>query len=581
MKLVHKFTLCLISLILFSSLTGYFAIIQSKKIIHDAFINNSEILALEMLNGLERELAIMIRAFNSYSYDELIQQDLITSNREFDKLGDAQAYINNQDEEWPSTTGEKITPFIHDILNSDLSKKLKQKLAFYEQSYGYKVIGEFFITNKYGANIAQTGITSDYRQDDEDWWQIAKRDDLYIGEIDLDKSADMQSVSIGIRIEDEDYNFLGVMKVILNIEYVTQFIKEMDPPGIHKQHNTMAYKIITKEGNLIYSSTGNHKLLEHIHDILPQEHLEPEDDHNAISSMILTREEKGRELFVVHAHSKGNSTISSLGWILLVEQDSEELFAPAIELRNQILAVTLSVSLISLIIGFIISGSLTKRIQKFKNIIVTLGRGELNVNIDTGSKDELGELAFSFKQMAEELRNTTVNRDELVEEIERRKLAEASTHDNEERFRSVAENASDAIIYISDHGEVIFWNHSAENIFGYSAEEVVGKSVNCIIPERFHQAHNEGMLRVLKNGKSKLAGKSVELTATRKNGDEFPIELSISSWNIGKDVYFTGIIRDISERKHSESVINEQVGRLSALRSIDRAIIGSLDLNSH
>jgi methyl-accepting chemotaxis protein len=391
MKLVHKFTLCLISLILFSSLTGYFAIIQSKKIIHDAFINNSEILALEMLNGLERELAIMIRAFNSYSYDELIQQDLITSNREFDKLGDAQAYINNQDEEWPSTTGEKITPFIHDILNSDLSKKLKQKLAFYEQSYGYKVIGEFFITNKYGANIAQTGITSDYRQDDEDWWQIAKRDDLYIGEIDLDKSADMQSVSIGIRIEDEDYNFLGVMKVILNIEYVTQFIKEMDPPGIHKQHNTMAYKIITKEGNLIYSSTGNHKLLEHIHDILPQEHLEPEDDHNAISSMILTREEKGRELFVVHAHSKGNSTISSLGWILLVEQDSEELFAPAIELRNQILAVTLSVSLISLIIGFIISGSLTKRIQKFKNIIVTLGRGELNVNIDTGSKDELGD----------------------------------------------------------------------------------------------------------------------------------------------------------------------------------------------
>ena len=119
----------------------------------------------------------------------------------------------------------------------------------------------------------------------------------------------------------------------------------------------------------------------------------------------------------------------------------------------------------------------------------------------------------------------------------------------------------------------------AEIIFGYSAEEVVGRSINLIIPERYHQAHSEGMLQVLKNGKSKLAGKSVELIANRKDGTEFSVELSISSWKIGKDVYFTGIIRDITERKHTEEVINEQVGRLNALRSIDRAIIGSLDLN--
>ncbi len=578
MKLVHKFTLGILLIVFLYSLTGYFAIMQSKKILHSAFIDSSEILALELLNGLERELSNMIREFHGYGYDVLLQQTIIDSNRELDKLGNAQAYINNRDKEWTSADRNKMPPFMHDILNNNLSRELKEKLKFYERSYGYKVIGEFFVTNKYGANVGQTGITSDYRQDDEEWWQNAKKDEIHIGEIEFDESADMQSIAFGIRIEDEEYNFLGVMKAVLNINYISRFIKEIDPPGIHKKHHTMEYKIVTHEGNLIYSSTGDYKFLEHIPDILPTEHLLPEDDNNIVSSMILTRQKKGHETFVVHSHSKGNSTIHSLGWVLVVEQDAEELFAPATELRNQILLVSLIVTIISLIIGLIISRSVTNKIQKLKDTVAKLGGGELDSTIETNSKDEMDELTISFQQMAENLKTTTVNRDKLLEEIERRKLAEASTHDNEERFRSVAENASDAIIYISEHGEIIFWNQMAENIFGYSAEEVVGGPVSHIIPERYHQAHTEGMLRALKSGKSKLAGKSVELTATRKDGDEFPIELSISSWNIGKDVYFTGIIRDIAERKHAEDVINEQVGRLSALRSIDRAIIGSLDL---
>ncbi len=579
MKLFHKFTLGFILIVLISSLTGYFSIMQSKKILNAAFTNNAEILALEMMNGLDREFKKIIFGFDGYANNVLVQKNIISSNREFDKLGNIQTYINNRDKEWISSNREKIPPFIQDISNNDLSGELKEKLEFYEHSYGYKVIGELFITNKYGANIAQTGITSDYRQDDEDWWQLTKNDDLYIGNIKYDKSTDMQSISFGIRIEDKNYNFLGVMKVVMNLDYIYRFFEEMDPPGAHKQHNKMAYRIITDDGKSIYSSKGDYKFLEYIPDILPKDHLMSEGDHNLVSTMMFSRQEKEHDILVIHVHAKGDTVIKRLKWILIIEEDAEELFAPALKLKNQILTVTLIVSIISILMGFIISGSITKKIRKLKNIIARLGRGDLDVDVDIESRDELGELARTFKHMAEDLKTTTVNRDELVEEIERRKLAETATYDNEERFRSVAENASDAIIYINEYGEIIFWNHASENIFGYPAEEVVGQSINLLIPERFHQAHSEGMLRVIKYGKSKLAGKSVELTATRKDGTEFPIELSISSWKIGKDVYFTGIIRNISERKHSEDVIKEQVGRLSALRSIDKAIIGSLDLS--
>ena len=579
MKLVHKFTFGLLLIVLVCSLTGFFAIRQGKKILYSAFIDNSEALVFEKLHSVERELSNLIQEFHAFEDNVQLQKSLIASNKEFDKLGNVQAYINKRDKEWSSADREKLPSFINDTLNNDLSKEINKRLDFYKLSHGDNVIGEFFVTNAYGANISQSGITSDYRQDDEEWWQISKRDNLHIGTVAYDESANMFAIPIGLSIEDEDYNFIGVMKIVFNIEYATRYMDRKELPGIHKHHKTMQFTMLTREGNVIYSSSNKYDIFETVTYLLPERHLSPEPDHHVLSSEILTKEVNGREIIIIHAHSKGNSILEKLGWVLVIEHDEDEIFAPVSELTDQIIIITMIVSMLSLLIGLFISRSLHKRIRSFQNIITKLGKGDMNVSLDTESKDELGELAISFKTMANSLKTTTVNRDELVEEIERRKLAEASTHDNEERFRSVAENASDAIIYISEIGEIIFWNNSAENIFGYSAEEVVGHSVTCIIPEKFQKAHTDGMLRVIKHGKSKLAGKSVQLNAIRKDGTEFPIELSISSWTIGKDAYFTGIIRDISERKHAEDVINEQVGRLSALRSIDRAIIGSLDLN--
>ena len=83
---------------------------------------------------------------------------------------------------------------MNDILNNDLSREFREKLELYEKSNVYKTIGELFITNAYGANVAQSGITSDYRQDDEDWCQFAKKNELYINKIEFDESADMQSI---------------------------------------------------------------------------------------------------------------------------------------------------------------------------------------------------------------------------------------------------------------------------------------------------------------------------------------------------------------------------------------------------
>lgn len=123
---------------------------------------------------------------------------------------------------------------------------------------------------------------------------------------------------------------------------------------------------------------------------------------------------------------------------------------------------------------------------------------------------------------------------------------------SEERFHSVAHTASDAIISITDQGRIIFWNKAAESIFGYTHEEADGKSLALIMPERFRQNHRKGINRFIRTNERHIIGNTVEMIGMRKDGSEFPIELSLSSWTFDGEIFFTGIIRDITERKHAE-----------------------------
>jgi len=128
---------------------------------------------------------------------------------------------------------------------------------------------------------------------------------------------------------------------------------------------------------------------------------------------------------------------------------------------------------------------------------------------------------------------------------------EALEH-SEQRLRSVVETASDAIICIDSGGHIIFWNQGAECILGYSADEARGRPITFIMPERFREAHQKALNRLISTDKSKIIGRTVEIFGLRKDGCEFPLELSLATWNIRGEIFFTGIIRDITERKKME-----------------------------
>ena len=146
--------------------------------------------------------------------------------------------------------------------------------------------------------------------------------------------------------------------------------------------------------------------------------------------------------------------------------------------------------------------------------------------------------------------------------------------DAAETLRAIIETAGDAIVTANADGKIMSWNPAAERIFGYSQAEVVGKPLTLIIPKRFHAPHHEGIARVVATGKTKIVGSTAEVVALRKDGSEFPVELTLGPWVTDDARFFSGILRDVSEKADLISAFGHSEARLKAIvESANDAII--------
>lgn len=136
---------------------------------------------------------------------------------------------------------------------------------------------------------------------------------------------------------------------------------------------------------------------------------------------------------------------------------------------------------------------------------------------------------------------------------------------SEEKFRSVVESARDAIILSDINGTIIEWNQSAQTIFGYEKEEVLGRPLSILMPARYRNAHQRGLARAKSEGTFPHSGKTVELHGLKKNGEEFPIEISFSVWKINKESFYSGVVRDITERKQLEDQLRDSQESFEAI----------------
>jgi PAS domain S-box-containing protein len=140
----------------------------------------------------------------------------------------------------------------------------------------------------------------------------------------------------------------------------------------------------------------------------------------------------------------------------------------------------------------------------------------------------------------------------VFRDITERRRAEQKRADDAARIESVVNHVIDGIITIDEDGTVEAFNPAAETLFGYKAEEVIGHNVKLLMPEPFYGEHDGYLANYRRTGQAKIIGIGREVKGRRKDGGTFPMDLAVSEFWLGKRRYFSGIVRDITERKRTE-----------------------------
>ncbi|MDD5327335.1 MAG: ATP-binding protein [Phycisphaerae bacterium] len=412
MKIGQKMILTFGGIALLFGAAGYISIHASQSALQESIGESSLFLVAGILDTIDRTIYSRVEEFQAYTTSLELKKFIKESNEEFEKISDPLSYIVSTDRQWTSVPKETVTDFMLELMSNEPAKELKQRLNFYEEKYGYNVLGEVFITNKYGVNIAQTGKTTDYYQADEDWWQIVRAKGLCVTDIEYDESSDTYSTNIGVRIDDEDGNFLGTIKAVLNIENVIEILQKAKEASPYK---TAQFKLFDRNGKVIFADTEKYKQFNYIIE------KKINDNIKGGKGYLLKEgeENEGEELFV-YASSRGYRDYHALDWTLAIEYSTKEIFAPVAELKNIMLVVPVVIA-VALLIGLYVSLNISKPVEKLRDAAVEISKGKLDITIDIDSNNEIGELAGAFNKMSKHLKAMV---DNLNQEIVERKKAE-------------------------------------------------------------------------------------------------------------------------------------------------------------
>ena len=179
-------------------------------------------LLIENLQVLQAEINMKIEQLRDITNLPQIQSILIETNTYFANSNYPEEIIRQIDERWQSSDPTVPDSIAFNMIHNPSADILRSIMDVDQKSESQFKYAEIFITNQYGANVAQSHKTSDFRQDDEMWWQKTEQNGIFLSEGGYDESAGVYASDIAIKILDEDGNFIGILKAVVNIESITE-----------------------------------------------------------------------------------------------------------------------------------------------------------------------------------------------------------------------------------------------------------------------------------------------------------------------------------------------------------------------
>ena len=553
MKIDSKINLGLTAVYIWMIIIGVLAVFYIENEMKNYIGSNLVALAVETADKMDRDIYSLMTSIRGTVYTSLVTLNGIKeSNDKMSAIGSEaaiQKYIDEKDKEWISAGKNEITPFMKEIIDNEASGILRRFEGYFEKMRGFNVFGEIFVTNSYGVNAAETGKTSDYRQDDEEWWQVAKKEGIYISDIEYDASSNMHSIAMGAAVKDENSKFLGVLKAVMNL---TEAFSIIDGVKDDMRYNSGVIELVDKKGYRWYG-VGTSKYLTRgmsggsTADIVA----------TGKSGFIVERDnDTGRLMLRAFGYSPGFRDYKGLGGAVIIDVDVAEVFSPVAELtRNMIILLIVSLVVI-FFIGRLIALTISKPLHRLHKGIEVVSGGNLDYRVGTVASDEVGQLSRAFDYMILKLKATTVSCDELVKEVEERRKVEMELL----RLVSIIEHSQDAIIGKTVDGIVFSWNKGAQKIYGYSYDEVKGRSILVVVPPENHDEFNQLMDRV-NNGEFI---ENFETTRIRKDGRKIYVSLTLSpiKSESGDVIGISTIGRDITASRKAQNELRVAYNKL-------------------
>ena len=461
MNAIWKLLLGYFAVILILIVAGVFISYRMQQEIRISLARSGEVLAASTLERLDQSLDNRIKALKHLVLlNRPLRAAIARSNRDFMALGDdgaVQAHIDAADREWVQSKPDEPTALMTTILDSPVSELLREELRLLKKEHGYAVFGEIFVTNLFGANVAQTGRTSDYRQDDEAWWKNAGVNGTVSDMVELDKSAGVYSLDISLRIEGPDGAFLGVLKAVLNIKELHEIIDASKP---RMWYRTFFAQLVNREGRLIYRQDSP----DHFGRSLVGE--------AAVGELMA-----GRDGFVIEqpagtnqahlrvfARSKGYRGFAGLGWAVILNFEVSEIFAPVYRLRTWMVLVAVVSTLLACVVGLLLSlnygrvqADLRQAAEDLRRENEERARAEHTARVARQTAEHANQAKSRFlANMSHELRtplNAIIGYSELLREdaIDGQRADEAG---DLERIHSAGRNLLDLINDILDLSKI-------------------------------------------------------------------------------------------------------------------------------
>lgn len=378
-----------------------------KKSLGDSIGQTSQTLADLTMQRVDRDINSHLKDLEEFSKIITPEKVLMESNEEFSKTANPEEYILEKDKEWVEVPKEEKTEFMKSIIDNGLSSKIRNEFEmkdYYQSEFGFPIWSEVFVTNKFGANIAQSDKTTDYNQADEIWWQIAKNNGNYVGDVNYDESSDAYSLDMSIRIDDSDGNFLGVIKGILNINDVIDLIKTSeleDKNAFGKERVSTKFELFTSDGKSVYSENQEKILQTGI----------------SLSQVEIAKNiaQAGKKYFIVNygqekkmyifSESIGYGDFKGLGWYLLVTRDADLVLDPVRKLQNSVSLIALATIPFMLLLSYFISSLIVRPLTKLIEGTEIIKKGNFNYKVGTNARDEIGQFSRSFDEMTDRIKD--------------------------------------------------------------------------------------------------------------------------------------------------------------------------------